>query len=414
MESSQRTILVGLLALFAASTLISMSAMSLFSSLLVLFVLWLGKGWWQQQSQNKIFNRVGFDWIWLLWLIVVAAGFAYNGTLDSPWAARMFEFNWIILFYALIAAFLFVPPKSFAIIPGSAVIALASLYAIVIYFLGYDPINPAASSHNFGGQFRTGGFFSNPMTLAHVYAMAFCLAAGQVVYLIKWRDQRFWWPTLAVALSGSAILLTFTRGVWLALAVAVPIMAFFFRKRVGALILVVMMLSYFGLRSAWPNFAHRVDQALNWEQNYDSERVAIWKANWAMFLDYPVVGVGYGENKMMAASYYEKLGLPETTISSHAHNQYLHFMSGTGTLGILVYLVVLIMFLKLTVQSMWAIPDRDYFEKGIALGALGAQIAFIVGGLTEANFEHAKVKYMLCIVWALVAWLAYKYKVLRE
>jgi O-antigen ligase len=415
MESTNRMILIIVFSLFAAATLVSMSAMSISSALLILVLLWMGFRWNEQQSSHQIFYRTGFDWLLIVWPFVTLIGYLLHEFTDFNWVLKVTDFSWIIVFYAIISALIYLRPIDKVVTPVSGFVIFCSLYAIVISIMGFDPVKGVdAFAHSFEGTFRTGGFFSNPMTFAHVYGLYFCLLFGVFLYFFKWKDQRSWFLILAVVLTGVALLLSFTRGVWISLGITVPIMGFFYRKRLGLGLIALLAGSFLILNTFWPSFNERVHKTINWEQSYDTERVAIWQTHWAIFKDAPAFGVGYGQNVKLVPEYLEKLGLPKETLVSHAHNQFLHFLAGTGVVGITLYLIIILLFLRLTLKVFFIIPDRDYFEKGLALGAFGSQIAFQIGGLTEANFEHMKVKYVLCFIWAIVVWLAYEYRILRR
>ena len=124
--------------------------------------------------------------------------------------------------------------------------------------------------------------------------------------------------------------------------------------------------------------------------------------------------MGYGENIAALPEYYKKLGAPADMLVSHAHNQYLHMLAGTGVIGLIIYLVIVLYFLILALRVWYRLSSRETYHQGLALGLVGAQVAFLVGGFTEANLEHSKMKHTVIFLWALTAWLAYEHRVLRE
>ena len=400
-----------ILSLFAASLLISQTAMDVFASIIFLAMAWMAYRWREQRSNRSVWNSMGFDWIFLIWIGVVFAGFAAGDMGNDHWWRALIEFKWLIVFYALLALVIYLQPNE-KVLPLVAIIfSICSLYAIGVWIVGLDPIHPGQALETLpDGTLRTGGFLSQPIVFAHLYQLPVCLLVGMWFSMWQWRDSRQWWILLSALLGMIAILLSFSRGVWISLSLALVVMAIMFSLRMAFVLIGAGGLLFFGLFSFWPNFQERIRYAM---QGGDTERIYIWKANLQMFKDHPILGLGYQENIEALHEYYKTVGAPKDFMITHAHNQYLHMLSGTGALGLLVYVLILGYFLVLSIRVWKKIGSRDFFHKGLALGLVGAQVAFILGGLTEANLEHSKMKYCLALVWALTVWLAYEYRVLR-
>ena len=406
--------MIWLLGLFFTTLFVGMSPMEISAGLLTLFVLFTV---WRRSSQESRwpFLPTHFEILLGLWLLVIAVGFMANGIFDQTIPLKLLEFKWILFLYLAVLAVVRSRLDE-DILPWLLVpIVLACGYAIVISFTGMDPIkNELLELSGKDGFARTGGLFSDSMTLAHVYGIVFCWFFGLLLTFGRYRDKNAIWSLIAVLFLGLTVLLTFTRGMWLGISVASVVMAFVFSRRLGSLLLATGGVLFFGLFELWPSFHQRISQSLSSTEGYDSERLWIWKANWQIFKDHPFLGAGYGENRTLMPEYFKRIGAPDGTLVSHAHNQYLHFLSGTGIIGLLFYILVLSMFFRLSCKTWNRISDRYPFHRGLCLGLLGAQVAFFVGGITEANFESAKVKYVMVMTWALVLWLAYEYRVLKS
>lgn len=124
-----------------------------------------------------------------------------------------------------------------------------------------------------------------------------------------------------------------------------------------------------------------------------------------IFKDHPLFGAGYGQNKFLLHEYYDKQGLPKDQFIGHAHNEYLHILAGTGALGLLCYLAILGTIFFQAFLVFWRTSSNQSFRKGLALGVLGGQICFLIGSLTESNFEHSKVRFGIMFMWAISIWL---------
>ena len=404
--------LPAVIGLFAASLLISQSAMDAMASFLVVSMLWYAYRWREQRSAHSAIHSMGADWLFGIWILVVFAGFLIQGFPNDHWIAVMVDFKWLVVFYALLAALLYVRPTE-KIWPSIAgVFALCSVYAIAVWFLGFDPVRPQEALETLpDGTLRTGGFLSQPIVFAHLYQLPLCILLGLWLSMWQWREKGHVWVLAAAGLGAVAILLSFSRGVWISLGAATLLMTAMFSIRMAIILAAGGASLFAAMYSWWPHFHDRIQYAL---QGGDTERVWIWKANLQMFKDHPVLGIGYQENIEALKEYYKIVGAPQEFMITHAHNQYLHILSGTGVLGLIVYLAIMIYMLVLAVRVWRAISSRDFFHKGLALGMVGAQVAFLVGGLTEANLEHSKMRYALLFIWAITVWLAYEYRILRE
>jgi O-antigen ligase len=406
--------LIWLLGLFFSTLLVGMSPMEIAAGLLSLGVLC---SMWKRRSNEGHWTllRTQFDFLFFVWIAVIALGFVVNQSFDQAALIKIAEFKWILFLYLLLFAIVRSRITE-EVFPWVTIpVVLACGYAIAIAFGGTDLIkDELLELSGKDGFSRTGGLFSDAMTLAHVYGIIFCWFFGCLLTFGRYRERRALWLALSVGVLGLTVLLTFTRGVWASVAAATLLMSFIFSFRLGVFISFLGALSFGGMYEFWPSFQQRVVETLSSTKGYDSERLWIWKANWQVFRDHPILGVGYGHNRDLMPEYFKKIGAPDTTLVSHAHNQYLHFLAGTGVVGLLVYLLVLFLFLKLSFKVFHRISDRYPFHRGLCLGLIGAQVTFVLGGITEANFESSKVKYAIVMTWALVLWLAYEYRVLKS
>ena len=401
-----------LLVLFSFSLLVSQTAMDVFAGLVCLVTLYTGYRWREQNSHHTIRNSSGADWLLLAWVGVVFVSYLSTGFAYDNWWLEILNFKWLVVFYLLLAAIRYVQPKVSILPVVATVFGVCCLYAIVVWFLGFDPVRPGEALESLpDGTLRTGGFLSQPIVFAHLYQLPLCLIFASWLMVSRWRDRSQWILSASLVLGLVAILFSFSRGAWISLAAAMLVMTYLRSRRVAFLFVIVSVVLFGAFYKLWPNFHQRIQYAI---KGGDAERVWIWKANLQIWQEHPIFGIGYEANKEASKDYLEKLGAPPETIISHAHNQYIHMLAGTGVVGLLIYLAVLGYFLQLSFRVWQSIGSREAPEKGLALGLIGAQVAFIFGGLTEANLEHAKMKYILALIWALVVWMGYEYRILRE
>ncbi len=143
--------------------------------------------------------------------------------------------------------------------------------------------------------------------------------------------------------------------------------------------------------------------------NYSNySRFDLWHANWEMFLDHPILGVGYGQNEAVIGDYYAKLGYPDDTFKGHAHNNYMQFLSGTGLPGLSLYLFVIGFYLYFAHKTLKRAKQKESWGYAFVLGTLGAQLVLHLGGMTETTFKNAQINHLFMLALAALGVVATK------
>lgn len=384
--------MTGLLFVFLSATLISQSFMDAMSVVIILYMLTMRfthrTRFLPLVSDRSGLKEAAFIGLWLLtiaiglrasphflvnfseWKWILNLAFMYwflNHYLNTRGTPSMTLSFWQPLYWVLIACF---------------------IYGAISYATGIDLFKqqPLTHGHRFAGP------FDDPMNFAHIYGMYAAFLVPFVLEAVsEWKHKHKKTKSqillvIAFTVTALSVALTLTRGAWMGLSAAIIAMLFIYRKKFGVLVTAVGLVAALLLYGTSTTFKTRVDQALNPSQSYDSERYNLWRTNWEIFTDHPVFGIGHGDYKDYLPSYFAKLGISADHFQSHAHNQYLHFLSNTGLVGFMFYMTFIFGLLLLTYQSYRKHKDPLF------LGSLGAQIAFHVGSLTECNFERAKVR----------------------
>ena len=121
------------------------------------------------------------------------------------------------------------------------------------------------------------------------------------------------------------------------------------------------------------------------------QRLNQWKTGWRIFMANPIFGVGDID---MNNIYLQYRAPYDTETYGHLHNNYVHVLTILGGFGFLVfiYLMFTIFILDLKIYNrLKNIP----FASSVALGTIGAFIAFLVSGLAEWNFGDQEIATML-------------------
>jgi O-antigen ligase len=233
---------------------------------------------------------------------------------------------------------------------------------------------------------RTSATFANPDHLAGYLEMALPLGLG--LLLTGGSPLR---RALLVGLSlviASALILTLSRGGWIAAAISLALMAIwllafrsFRRKRVLSLTVAGVLAAFFVAVASTP----AVERFLTvHDENQVASiggRVPIWQATLEMIAARPLLGFGPGTYPVAVAPFHPPS--PDTRYLQ-AHNDYLHFVSETGCL-----LIPLILWLEAALLRR-AYPKLEHPSRqvrGVTLGALAGMLAMAIHAIVDFNLH---------------------------
>ncbi|MCB0363403.1 MAG: O-antigen ligase family protein, partial [Bdellovibrionales bacterium] len=343
-QSFAMKILKFLFGALVASLTLSIAGMELFGWLLALCSFGLVFLNLRKSSKGESFLAgrkslaLGPDWaLWTLW-VVATIGVTINGNDKTDYVDVIGNFRWIILLYGYYLAWSLVRPTYFKWLfwrVFAPLLLLVSIYGIVQTFTGIDLIRQGREVHSLTlaqvQLYRASGFFNNPMTFAHLFVMWFCVVlsliwlGGEEMTSVGGRawlnfKQRSFLILLAGVI-GIALLCSLIRGVWISGTVATLVMLWLWRRRAfyrGAMALAIAGLLAF---ATLPPFRARVSSIFSTQNIENRDRITLWTANWEIFKDHPIVGIGYTENERRIEEYYDRMGVVKG-FHGHAHNVY--------------------------------------------------------------------------------------------
>lgn len=401
----QRTSLV-FLSLFAISTLISQSAMDLFASLFVATCLVLVAT--SSAYRSHLFRRTGFELLIGLWFLMTTVSLAWGTSwVEVPQWRKLLDFHWLILAVLVGRHLSFTGVRLRALSWHLIALSIGSLWAIFLFFWKSDPLTSHALDAFPDGTVRTGGFIGQAIVFAQLYSLWVMLPLGVLLFQFPRFSELKKTPLSFCLLIDSslwgllALLLSFTRGVWLSVFLTLLVLLGLRRKLWAGLAVLFGTGFLFLLTQVWPALQGRILQAF---QGGDSERIWIWSANWRMFQDSPWFGVGYNHNVQLLPRYYTLIGAPPDLLVSHAHNQYLQILTGIGLAGFLFYMGFWLQVLAKS-RGLARSAPRLSVQQGFAYGLFCSFVVFLLGGLFESNFEHAKMRSTLALMLGLLIWL---------
>jgi O-antigen ligase len=242
-----------------------------------------------------------------------------------------------------------------------------------------------------GRDWRAAGFFGHYTTYAEALQLIASLALGLFIALPQKRTRNGLLLALAIAGMCAALLLTVTRGSWLAFAVsAALIVALGVSRRtllvIGACALPLILVGLLVLQQKRNvGFFDQNDNSTTW-------RETVWREGFHLLTSSPrhlLVGVGMDSIK----AHWREWGLFDNgrLPIGHMHNDYLQIALERGVPALFVWLILMGTYARTLWRLRLRVPGDNWIERGIVLGALGGLIGFMISGLFHYNWGDSEV-----------------------
>jgi putative inorganic carbon (hco3(-)) transporter len=298
-------------------------------------------------------------------LSLVAAGAVSVLSADVPAASGLEVLrilSWVMMFVVL---------EQLITDRRHLVAVLYAAYVSLIFPLGYTValmLFGQPPSEVKGSFTRITGPFSQSNTFARY--LAFMIVFGVAIYPSLRRRQKQWMVPV-LALSSTFLLMTLTRGAILATVLGVVVVALVQRRK-GVLVgfaatalLAVALVPGLGARFATVSAQQQLPggpetgNSLAWRLNYWTEVLPLANRN-------PVTGIGLNMTQY------------QTDAAKQPHNDFIRAYVETGVVGLAAYLAMHILLLR---NGLAAIRNsvRGTLEHGVATGALGCAVCFLLG-----------------------------------
>jgi len=263
---------------------------------------------------------------------------------------------------------------------------------------------------------RVEGTLSVYMTFAGILMMVSLLALARVLYR---RPKEVWlWACIGIILT--SLFFTLTRQAWggvfvgllffifcskrkyvLVLLLSLFVAIFYFKKEVQSELLeleIELKLTPEESFFALDHLIFRTRSLLSGEDETLMMRIALWKAGWEVFKDYPLTGCGFRCMDKLVSKYPDPTGWVERLRGMH--NNFVQLALDTGLLGLFTWVGIWFCFFLLLYERAKAL-NGDANERWVVLGSAAGAIAFLTGGLFETNFYDSEVAMTLYFLMAL-------------
>ncbi|MGI5875301.1 MAG: O-antigen ligase family protein [Dethiobacteria bacterium] len=273
---------------------------------------------------------------------------------------------------------------------------IVSLYGIYQFVIGV-PVESAwvDAARNPGLSTRIFSFFGNPNVLAEYLIMLIPFGLALV-----WSVRDYRKKMLLLAMTGTltlALILTFSRGGWLGLAVGLFFFALLKDRRILFLLFfLVLLFSLVGAVFMPDVFLQRFATIGSSQDTSNIYRLMVWEEALLIIKDFWATGVGLGYQAFRKI--YPYYMLTRQKLPYHAHNTYLQFLVETGVVGFFIFLWLIVSVLKKGLQSLFSC--RDLFLKNILIAALSAIAAILSQGVVEHFLYMPKI---IMLFWLIIA-----------
>ena len=242
---------------------------------------------------------------------------------------------------------------------------------------------------------RVYSFFDNPNTFANVLVFFAPLMLTLTIYAPKvWTKVIF---AFAFIVAVAALLMTFSRGAWLAFAASVAIVVMVLRPRLIPIFIIAAIVMVPFLPESIFN---RIITIFMGSDSSINSRAYIYTAMYELIKDYPLSGVGLGAGAVKKiADYggYYQAHFPFI----HAHSIYLEIWAESGIMAISSFVLTIFFALKkgvATVKSKAASP----LLKGVGAGCVGGIVGAMVFGITDYGWYYPRVMVFFWLLAAIV------------
>jgi len=225
--------------------------------------------------------------------------------------------------------------------------------------------------------------FGNPNVYGTYLLLAIPLAAACIVYV-----KNPFYKLCALGITGLLtinLLLTLSRGCYLALALSAGIFVLIIEKRLIVAFIPALVGSLFVLP---PTVVNRLLSIVNFQDTSTAFRLSIWQGSLRILQDFWMIGLGQGIDAYNRVYPYYAFA---AIVSPHSHNLFIQIFVEMGIVGLLVFIAVLACFFRTMVNFL-----RNATEFRLQVVA-AAMIAAAIGFLFQGIFDHVFYNYRVML-----------------
>lgn len=280
---------------------------------------------------------------------------------------------------------------------GAALVGVFGLYQFV--FLGTVQREWIDASLKGVITRRAYSVFMNPNIFAEYLVLVTPLVVSQF-----WAHRDGFKKFIYLMISGLLLvnmMLTFSRGGMVSIAVAAMVFLFFAMR---PLFVFLIPIGIFSINFLPEKIQNRIYSIFNFADSSTSYRFKMWGITKDLIRDNPMVGVGFGHKTFKQEFELLIRSMP----IFHAHNTYLEIMAEGGALGIISFLYIVIGSIVNLFKS--GMKSTDKYIRTVSIGLLASIMGILTNGMTEHIVYINRIIVMLWMVFGLTGALRNIYK----
>ncbi len=333
----------------------------------------------RQNSLGKLFNVVRKDY-GLVFLLVSFALSAVFTKQHFASLAGVTVFGLQVLLFAVIRSHVSDRDSNFNIVRYLLITSIfVSVIGIFQYYFG-SYMHPEWVDRSLYNNISNRAFSTlyNPNVLGSYFILIISIALAG----FKSSDGRYSLilNTLVLITGGVCMVLTFSRGAWMGLAVSILVILVFGRRK--RLILTILAVSLLTALIALPEFKtimSRINLDFISNDSSNTYRWYLWKFAVKTFTEHPLVGSGIGSFGFYIPSHFKAPGY----LVSHAHNIYLQLLAETGILGFTAFISFVLTSMYVSFKLFRSSPCDQ--TRSLALGVMASSAGLLAHGSVDAT-----------------------------
>ena len=275
------------------------------------------------------------------------------------------------------------------VLAGTAVAA----YGILQYIFrwGYQSAAWVDSDMFSGIEFRVPSTLENPNMLGQYLLLTIPLGGACLLGARTWGRRVFY--LCCCGIMALCMILTFSRGAWLALLFAGLVFVLFLNPRLILLAPFALIALYFVLPET---VITRFTSIGDLSDDSTSYRLYIWLGTLAMLKDYWLCGIGPGEdafNMVYPAYSYNAITAP------HSHNLFLQIVCDVGITALVVFILLLFVYFRMLCSALSR--EKDWTSRMLQIAFTSGACGFMVQAMTEYSFYNYRVMFLFFVFLAL-------------
>ena len=329
-------------------------------------------------------------------LTVLSLVLSPDPSSGRPQIRKFFVFLTLL---AVASAFRSVKQARWLVLTWAGVATLSAFQSFVQF---YDKLQQSRqigqNFYQFYMEERTSGFMSHWMTFGsqEMYAL---LLLGAFLFWSPSRSRKPWLWMILAAVIALAILIGFTRGIWLATGVAGLYLVWHWNRKLVWLapvaLAILVWLAPGSVRTRLTSFYKPQSQV-----DSNQHRIICWRTGLEMIRAKPLIGLGPEQVNLQFMKYVPpdiQKPLP-TGWYGHLHNIYLHYAAERGIPALLALMWLIGKALLDWSRALRKLPPGLSDRRFLLRGAIACVIATLIVGIFEYNLGDSEVLIMFLAI----------------